>query len=98
MNKLIKYHWPGNVRELQHCVERAVILSDSDVLKPEDFFFSIAAPDEEGITFENYNLEIVEKIVIRRAIDKHNGNISHAANELGIARASLYRRMEKYGL
>jgi DNA-binding NtrC family response regulator len=98
MNKLIKYHWPGNVRELQHCMERAVILSDSEVLQPEDFFFSIAGAGDEGIIFENYNLEQVEKIVIRRAIDKHNGNISHAANELGLTRASLYRRMEKYGL
>jgi DNA-binding NtrC family response regulator len=98
MNKLKMYHWPGNVRELQHCIERAVILSDSKVLQPEDFFFSTPRSDGEGIVFEDYNLELVEKTVIRRAIDKHKGNISQAANELGLTRASLYRRMEKHEL
>jgi len=98
MNKLIKYDWPGNVRELQHCMERAVILSDSDILKPEDFFFSNARSEDEGIFFENYNLDLVEKTIIRMAIDRHRGNISQAANELGLTRASLYRRMEKHGL
>jgi DNA-binding NtrC family response regulator len=98
MNKLMKYHWPGNVRELQHCMERAVILSESKVLQPEDFFFSTARTEDEGIIFDRYNLETVEKIVIRKALEKHKGNISQAADELGLTRASLYRRMEKYGL
>ena len=98
MNKLIKYRWPGNVRELQHCMERAVILGDSRVLQPEDFFFAAALAEGDGIVFDSYNLELVEKTVIRRAIDKHKGNISHAADELGLTRASLYRRLEKYGI
>jgi two-component system, NtrC family, response regulator HydG len=98
MDKLMKYNWPGNVRELQHCMERAVILCESKVLQPEDFYFSISRADDEGIIFESYNLEVVEKIVIRRAIDRHKGNISQAANELGLTRASLYRRMEKHEL
>jgi len=98
MNKLAKYHWPGNVRELQHCMERAVILGESQVLQPEDFLFAAALAEGDGIIFDSYNLELVEKIVIRRAIDKHKGNISHAADELGLTRASLYRRLEKYGL
>jgi DNA-binding NtrC family response regulator len=98
INKLAKYPWPGNVRELQHCMERAVILSEYQVLQPEDFSFPTDAAGDEGIVFDNYNLEQVEKIVIRRAIDKHKGNISQAAGELGLARASLYRRMGKYGL
>ncbi len=98
ISKLTKYQWPGNVRELQHCMERAVILSEGQVLQPEDFFFSPAIADDNGIVFESYNLELVEKIIIRRAIDKHKGNLSQAANELGLARASLYRRMGKYGL
>jgi transcriptional regulator of acetoin/glycerol metabolism len=79
-------------------MERAIILSESRVLQPEDFHFSTAPAEGEGIVFENYNLEDVEKIVIRRAIDKHKGNISQAADELGLTRASLYRRLEKYGL
>jgi DNA-binding NtrC family response regulator len=98
MNKLMNYHWPGNVRELQHCMERAVILSESKMLQPEDFFFSTARTEDEGIIFDRYNLETVEKIVIRKALEKHKGNISQAADELGLTRASLYRRMEKYGL
>ena len=97
-NKIRGYHWPGNVRELRHCMERAVILSENQVLQPEDFLFSAAAAEDEGIMFENYNLELVEKMVIRRVIEKHRGNISHAADELGLTRASLYRRMSKYGL
>jgi DNA-binding NtrC family response regulator len=98
VNKTREYHWPGNVRELRHCMERAVILSENQVLQPEDFLFSAAAAGDEGIMFENYNLELVEKMVIRRVIEKHRGNISHAADELGLTRASLYRRMNKYGL
>jgi len=98
VGKLMKYHWPGNVRELQHCIERAVILSEADTLRPEDFFFTIPRPDGEGIVFENYNLDLVEKKIIRKAMEKHDGNISKAAEELGLTRASLYRRMEKHGL
>jgi two-component system, NtrC family, response regulator HydG len=98
INKLTKYPWPGNVRELQHCMERAAILSEHQMLQPEDFPFTATPSDDEGIVFDNYNLDLVEKIVIRRAIDKHKGNISRAADELGLTRASLYRRLEKYGL
>jgi len=99
LRKLEKYHWPGNVRELQHMVERAIIMTDTAMLQPEDFFFA-AIHREEGddVTFDSFNLEDVEKLVIRKAIDKHSGNISRAAEELGLTRASLYRRLEKYGL
>jgi transcriptional regulator with PAS, ATPase and Fis domain len=98
VKRLEKYHWPGNVRELQHAIERAVIMSDSKNLKPEDFFFSGSSARPDALTFDNYNLEDVEKAVIRRVLSKHAGNISHAADELGLTRTSLYRRMEKYGL
>jgi len=98
MSKLVKYHWPGNVRELQHCMERAVILSESGVLKPEDFFFSQTRTGDEEFIFDSYNLDIVEKIVIGKALKKYHGNVSQAANELGLTRSSLYRRMEKHGL
>jgi DNA-binding NtrC family response regulator len=96
--KLAGYPWPGNVRELQHAIERAVILSDSRVLQPEDFFFP--APEQEGkeLSFETYNLEEVEKAVICKVIERYKGNISQAAQELGLTRTSLYRRMEKYGI
>ena len=99
ISKLEKYDWPGNVRELEHMVERAVIMTDSTVLQPEDFFFAgLHRTDEDGLIFDTYNLEEVERTVIRKAIDKHGGNISKTARELGLTRASLYRRLEKYGL
>jgi len=97
LKRLERYHWPGNVRELQHAIERAVIMSDSEVLGPSDFFFS-APETKEGLVFENYNLQEVEKTVIRKVLSKHGGNISQAARELGLTRTSLYRRLEKYGL
>jgi len=98
LRKLESYPWPGNVRELQHVIERAVIMSDSPVLRPTDLFFS--APDAAGdiLSLENYNLEEVEKAIIKKAVIKHKGNISRAAKELGLSRTALYRRLQKYDL
>ncbi|MGD8426693.1 MAG: sigma-54 dependent transcriptional regulator [Balneolaceae bacterium] len=98
LNKLKGYGWPGNVRELQHAVERAVIMTDHTIVQPEDFLLTSMGEDEPAMVFDDYNLEEVEKTVIRKALDKHNGNISKSAEELGLTRASLYRRMEKYDL
>jgi len=98
LKRLEKYHWPGNVRELQHAIERAIIMSDSQVLQPTDFFFPTQEVKGDSMSFDDYNLEDIEKLVIHRAISKHGGNITHAAEELGLSRASLYRRLEKYGL
>lgn len=98
LKKLEKYHWPGNVRELQHSIERALIMSESQVLQPSDFLLSTQEAKGDTLLFEDYNLEEIEKIIIHKAISKHGGNISHAAKELGLSRASLYRRLEKYGL
>jgi DNA-binding NtrC family response regulator len=96
--KLQKYQWPGNVRELRHTLERAIILAESPMLQPSDFLFPESEKEIEGVVFDSYNLEDVEKAVIRKALKKHEGNISHAAKDLGLTRTSLYRRMEKYGL
>ena len=98
LRKLEKYQWPGNVRELQHAVERAVIMTEHNVLQPEDFLLTSTSSDEASIVFDDYNLEEVEKTVIRKALDKHDGNISKSADELGLTRSSLYRRMDKYDL
>lgn len=98
LKKLEKYHWPGNVRELQHAIERAIIMSESQVLQPSDFLLSSQEAKGDALLFEDYNLEEIEKIIIHKAISKHGGNISHAAKELGLSRASLYRRLEKHGL
>lgn len=98
LNKLQSYSWPGNVRELQHAVERAVIMTDHKILQPEDFLLTSLTENEGQMVFNDYNLEEVEKTVIRKALDKHEGNISKTSEELGLTRASLYRRMEKYDL
>ena len=93
--KLKKYAWPGNVRELQHAIERAVIMADSTSLQESDFLFSRKS---EGNSSDSLNLDEVEKSAVAKALQLHNGNISKAADELGLTRASLYRRMEKYGI
>ena len=99
MKRLEKHTWPGNIRELQHAVERAVIMSESNVLEPHDFFLSQMDDNKTtDITTPSMNLEETEKMLIRKVIDKHGGNISKAAKELGLTRASLYRRLEKYGI
>ena len=97
---LRKYPWPGNIRELQHAIERAIIMSDNPKLEPDDFFFlsqSKSVSSAENYS-DNLNLDEVEKSLIQKAINIHDGNISKAANELGLTRASLYRRLEKHGL
>jgi DNA-binding NtrC family response regulator len=98
--KMQKYSWPGNVRELQHAIERAVIMSNGHILNPEDFFFSSTGQEKgnSGIHLDEFHLEEVEKILIRKVLQKYKGNITQAANELGLTRSSLYRRLEKYGL
>ncbi|MFT7019561.1 MAG: DNA-binding NtrC family response regulator [Cyclobacteriaceae bacterium] len=99
VKKLQKYSWPGNIRELQHALERAIIMSDNEQLMPDDFFFLMQKPDSAmSMEADSFNLDEVEKNVIQKAINKQNGNISKAAKDLGLTRASLYRRLEKYGL
>ena len=98
LKKLERYQWPGNIRELIHTLERAVILAETHILQPGDFLFPEMEKETEGVILDNYNLEDVEKAVIRKALKKYAGNVSHAAKELGLTRTSLYRRMEKYGL
>ena len=98
LKKLERYRWPGNIRELIHTLERAVILAETRMLQPGDFLFPEMEKEAEGVILDNYNLEAVEKAVIRKALKKHAGNVSHAAKELGLTRTSLYRRMEKYGI
>jgi len=96
---LFAYDWPGNVRALRHSIERAVILSAGDLIQATDLQLSHGAPapsDADKAT--GLNLDQVERETISAALRKHGFNISHAASELGLTRASLYRRMEKHGL
>ncbi|MDX5477883.1 MAG: sigma 54-interacting transcriptional regulator, partial [Cyclobacteriaceae bacterium] len=101
IKRMQKYHWPGNIRELQHSIERAVIMTTHSVLQPEDLFMSkqlLPERNEEMVSLDHLNIEDVEKILIRKALQKHNGHITRAADELGLTRSSLYRRLERYGL
>ena len=99
MEKLLHYHYPGNVRELQYIIERAVIMAEGDVLQASDLLFS---PVETAIASESEpaetKLSAVEKNTILKVIEKHNGNITKAARELGLTRTALYRRLSKYDI
>lgn len=100
--KLLTYHYPGNVRELQYSMERAVIMAEQELLTPADIIFSPienkpgSAPAE--VAEAAHNLGELERATIRNVVDKHNGNITKAARELGITRAALYRRLNKYDI
>ena len=96
-NKLLKYAWPGNVRELQHTIERAVILGDGSMLKPENFLFHTTSKQKKEEEVVLY-LEQLERQAIEKALRISNGNISRAAEYLGITRFALYRKLEKLGL
>ena len=117
MNAIVQYHWPGNVRALRHAIERAVILTESDIFQPSDFYFAQETmhqkkPANQSLAYADQtvdseptdkqmdtdlNLERLEKETIHRSLLRHRYNISHAAKDLGLTRAALYRRMEKYG-
>jgi DNA-binding NtrC family response regulator len=101
---LLGHDWPGNVRALRHALERAVILARDVPLEPEDFALVSSAPRIAPSAVvapraaDDLNLERVERRLVEEALRKHGYNISLAANELGLSRAALYRRMEKHGL
>jgi DNA-binding NtrC family response regulator len=93
--KLKKHTWPGNVRELQHTIEKAVILCESEVLSADDFIFSSHA---KIIHDEPESLEEMERRMIESALDKCSGNLSAAAQQLGITRQTLYNKIKKYDI
>ncbi|MCK5464937.1 MAG: sigma-54-dependent Fis family transcriptional regulator, partial [Bacteroidales bacterium] len=94
--KLDTYSWPGNIRELQHVIERAIILNDKDILKPADFL--IMHETSRSTVPVGFRMEDVEKQTIQQVLEKYRYNISKAADELGMARTTLYRKMTKYGI
>jgi len=95
LEKLSNHDWPGNVRELQHTVEKAVILSESNVLKPSDFVFNVSVLKRHNA---DISLEDMEKQLIEDTIFRHSGNISKIASTLGVTRQTLYNKMKKYGI
>jgi DNA-binding NtrC family response regulator len=96
MQAMLEYSWPGNVRELDHAIERAVLLATGDLVRVSDL--SLRAPREGSQRWEDLSLEEVESLLIRKAIDRYSGNISQAADALGLSRSALYRRLQKYGI
>lgn len=96
MRALLAYAWPGNIRELDHTVERAVLLASGDTVRPGDL--SLRAAGEGAAKLEDMSLEDVERILIQKALAKHQGNVSVAAKALGLSRSALYRRLERHGL
>jgi DNA-binding NtrC family response regulator len=95
MQGLLAYPWPGNVRELDHAIERAVLMSTGENIQLQD----LSLQSRDGARpLEEMSLEEVESLLIRKALARHGGNVSHAAETLGLSRGSLYRRIEKYGL
>jgi two-component system, NtrC family, response regulator HydG len=98
VQQLCKYNWPGNIRELKHAMERAVILSTQPELSIRDFQLVNGSFTGSENEIRSLNLSDVEKQVIGQALKKCNGNLTRAAEELGIGRTTLYRKMEEYGL
>jgi len=93
---MAQYSWPGNVRELDHTVERAVLMCRGREIQPADLGLNLQRP--QGAILEELSLEAVEALLIRKALQRFQGNISQAAEALGLSRGALYRRMEKHGL
>jgi len=96
MQQMMQYAWPGNVRELEHAVERAVLLCRGEEIEPANLAMAPGRPSAPS--FDNMSIDEVESLLIRKVLRRCDGNISQASEALGLSRAALYRRIEKYGL
>jgi DNA-binding NtrC family response regulator len=96
LQKMLEHPWPGNVRELDHAVERSVLVTTAEQIHPSDL--GLESERASAAKIEDMSLEEVEYFLIKKALARHSGNISHAAEALGLSRSALYRRMQKYGL
>ena len=96
MQSLLENPWQGNVRELNHVIERAVLMAQDKVVRAGDLALRSSSPSSARL--EEMSLEEVEAFLIKKALARYNGNVSHAANALGLSRSALYRRLERYGL
>ena len=93
---MLEHPWQGNVRELNHVIERAVLMAQDSQIKPADL--ALRSGREGSPRMEDMSIEEVEAFLIKKALARHNGNVSHAANALGLSRSALYRRLQRYGL
>jgi DNA-binding NtrC family response regulator len=94
LEALLAHPWPGNVRELDHAVERAVLMTSGDRVRSADLALRRGG---DGARLDELSLEEVEGLLVRKAMERYAGNVSHAARALGISRSALYRRLEKHG-
>jgi transcriptional regulator of acetoin/glycerol metabolism len=94
MKALLEHAWPGNVRELEHVVDRAVLMSTGATIARADL--GLQPPAEQRM--DDMSLEDVEALLIRKALTRYEGNVSRAAEALGLSRSALYRRIQRYGL
>jgi len=97
LQAMMQYAWPGNVRELEHTLERAVLMCQSDEIQVSDLGLNVQQRGQ-GQNLEELSIEEVEGILVRKALQRFHGNVSQAAEALGLSRGALYRRMERYGL
>jgi DNA-binding NtrC family response regulator len=96
MEALLRYAWPGNVRELEHTVERAVLLAEGSAVRASEL--SLRGPGDGAPRLEDLSLEAVERVLIEKALNRFEGNVSAAAQALGLSRSALYRRLQRHGL
>ena len=96
MQALLDNSWQGNVRELNHVVERAVLMAQDNVVRIGDL--ALRAGGAAATRLEDMSLEEVEAFLIKKALARYSGNVSQAANALGLSRSALYRRLQRYGL
>jgi DNA-binding NtrC family response regulator len=97
MQALHEHLWPGNVRELDHAIERAVLLAQGNQVRASDLGLR-AASSGGAARLEEMNLDDVERYLVQKTLARFDGNVSQAADALGLSRSGLYRRMQKYGL
>jgi DNA-binding NtrC family response regulator len=93
---LLGHPWPGNVRELEHAVERAVLMAQGDRIQPEDL--GLTRRPDGGAQMDQLTLDEAERVLIEKALERNDGNVSRAADDLGLSRSALYRRLQRYGI
>jgi DNA-binding NtrC family response regulator len=96
MQALAQHRWPGNVRELQHVVERSILMAVGNTITVEDL--GLRSRSDGATRLEEMTLEDAEEYLIRKALERYDGNVSDAAQALGLSRSALYRRVQRHGL
>jgi DNA-binding NtrC family response regulator len=98
LEALREYSWPGNVRELDHIIERAVLMSSNNTVSALDLALQTSPAAQVSAQLEEMSLEDAERLLIKKALARFEGNANRAAEALGLSRSALYRRLQKYGL